>query len=811
MDKKSLLAALKEKIAQAESKGDYNAYNQGRAVPKKGNLTELTLEELMRRQSLKEGDKSRIFAAGKYQVIPDTMKQAVAKLKLDKKMKFSPEMQEQLFDYLVKYKKPEINNFLEGRGDPKTALKAFSQEWASIGVPEDTIRKTKSGNIPLKRGESYYSGIGGNKAKIKPEEIEALLKQYKSMKSPVAPAAVEAPKVDLIKKEQDAAFERMIQQPQIPLIAESEQDFADGGIDDQGLSRDFPRDVKFNNDGSYLDKNGVLQTPNYKLRNRQLRNTIQQKGAGNVHGDAFFGKIELTSDERLLLQHALQKELKRKHEMNINSKISDTRTEGRLQGIEKEIIRNIESGKKYADGGYGKSSYDEMQKFLENQKIASGEQNSNSGLFPYRSFEDAQLAGKETDDLAEANSMAQAEIPEPVLDVPKVEQAPVVAPVKPIKTESEEPAISSAEAMLNKVMELRKKQKEELDKEYADKESSAKWKDVLGTAMGGLDKAFAHYGAANPNAILKPVHLEQEKQDRLEKVQVEKAGTLKDREKVIEDIMSQELKASSKSTLSNDPDSEASIRARAFASEMGIEIPENATELMINKVINTAIGRKTAQESSTGKANRFDRGLEFRKEMEERKKTEKNEGDAMNTLKMLKQSESWKSAEKTLAEVPTLKLLLNDARDQGGQSLAMLGPKIAKSIAGEVGVLTEADVTRYVKDPALARSLMDFYTKLSQGKLTDTSYENLMRLVDLSEMAAKDKINKVVDDGAELYSRRSGLSKEEARYLLDNEYKKPVAPKVKIKQKASGRVKAFPPEEAQRLLMEKPDEYEEVK
>lgn len=170
------------------------------------------------------------------------------------------------------------------------------------------------------------------------------------------------------------------------------------------------------------------------------------------------------------------------------------------------------------------------------------------------------------------------------------------------------------------------------------------------------------------------------------------------------------------------------------------------------------------------KGGRFSESMEYKKFEQERKKEEKLTDDARNALKDMRQKESWKSGEKTLSEIPNLKILLDDAYTKGGQSLSMLGPKIAKAIAGEVGVLTDQDVTRYIQNPALVPGLKDTLEKAKSGRLTEASYDNLIRLMNISEQAAKDKINKTIDEEAKLFSRRKGIDYNEAKSYLDVEY-----------------------------------------
>lgn len=127
----------------------------------------------------------------------------------------------------------------------------------------------------------------------------------------------------------------------------------------------------------------------------------------------------------------------------------------------------------------------------------------------------------------------------------------------------------------------------------------------------------------------------------------------------------------------------------------------------------------------------------------------------------------YKSATGVLNEMPTLKGLLDDAYKNGGQSLAMLGPRIARGLAGEVGVLTEGDVTRYVRNPALARWLVSGAEAKYEGKLTSQDYSNLMRLGTVMEDNANKKIQKAYELSAQKMARNMGIDVEDARILVN--------------------------------------------
>lgn len=167
--KDRMIGGAKKIIASGESmafgKSPYDVANYKDARAKsgyslyKGTLQDKTIEEVMQLQA-----SGQIFAAGKYQIIPDTMKMLVKNLGIDVNQKFDAQMQERLGTALMTKAKNrgEIENYVKtGKGKDKAAL-AFAQEWASIPVTQDTKRviKTKKGKqvVIRKAGSSYYSG-----------------------------------------------------------------------------------------------------------------------------------------------------------------------------------------------------------------------------------------------------------------------------------------------------------------------------------------------------------------------------------------------------------------------------------------------------------------------------------------------------------------------------------------------------------------------------------------------------------------------------------------------------------------------------
>lgn len=169
--------AFADLVGRAESKNDYSAFNDtytdqsGRRRVKahyNTNLTSMTLGEVMARQKAGE-----IFAAGRYQVIPNTLQEAVQNLGLDPSQKFDQALQDRIFkEYLITQKRPEIGALLAGKGSVGAAMLAASQEWAGLGVAPGT--RLRNGRI-ARGGESYYAGDGLNAAGTTPEQVRAAL------------------------------------------------------------------------------------------------------------------------------------------------------------------------------------------------------------------------------------------------------------------------------------------------------------------------------------------------------------------------------------------------------------------------------------------------------------------------------------------------------------------------------------------------------------------------------------------------------------------------------------------------------------
>ncbi|HII2326827.1 TPA: hypothetical protein ACYZ19_004408 [Escherichia coli] len=189
-------------LGSVESKNDYSAYNvtkTGKSVPRYNtNLTKMTISEVIDAQR-----ERNMFATGRFQIIPETLKRAVKALNLDTSKLYDAAMQDQIFEqFLIRLKRPAFINYLEGNGSAEDAIYAWAKEFASAGVRKGKSISPKkepvldANGLPVYEngkkkyrlvprvaeveGESYYSGDGLNKAHLLPDTMIKALEDSKN-------------------------------------------------------------------------------------------------------------------------------------------------------------------------------------------------------------------------------------------------------------------------------------------------------------------------------------------------------------------------------------------------------------------------------------------------------------------------------------------------------------------------------------------------------------------------------------------------------------------------------------------------------
>lgn len=171
-------SSLRQIISSGE--GGLNSVNRGNAGDTPGgaksilgkNLTDMTVDNVFAAQRA-----NKVFAVGKYQIVPDTMAEFVRYLEsknIDTSTaKFDERIQDMFFQYVIDEKRPSIGRYIRGESDNRAAAaQAFAREFASVGA---AFPETIKGFEPAQRGDTLYGGKGNNKASISPATIEAAL------------------------------------------------------------------------------------------------------------------------------------------------------------------------------------------------------------------------------------------------------------------------------------------------------------------------------------------------------------------------------------------------------------------------------------------------------------------------------------------------------------------------------------------------------------------------------------------------------------------------------------------------------------
>lgn len=210
------------------------------------------------------------------------------------------------------------------------------------------------------------------------------------------------------------------------------------------------------------------------------------------------------------------------------------------------------------------------------------------------------------------------------------------------------------------------------------------------------------------------------------------------------------------------------IKGSATANELAKVSPE--MEKYLGRLADVEAKKENAKMYAQQRADMFNLRRMDTQDARKLKEEQDDEKQIERYTKKAEGLEPYKKASSVLSSLATVRELIQDARTKGGQSLAMLGPQIAKGLAGEVGVLTEQDVTRYISSPDLANKLNDTRLKLTKGQLSGHSADNLLRLADIMEKKARDMQAKVYDNNAQQLARNSHLSLDQAKFKLNPNY-----------------------------------------
>jgi len=193
----------------AASEGNYNSINRGRAGDSPGgaakylgkNLTDMTVGEIIELQTQK-----KLYAAGKYQIVPGTMLDFVARGGVKRSDMFNSKTQEKFPEYVVNIKRPIVGKYFEGKASLDDAVINLAAEFASIGVPRYMKRGEFGSGYPKSdrpKGSTFYGGTS-NKAHTTPESVAAALQ---SIKGGATQEDQQSSEVEKVMKEQNITKE----------------------------------------------------------------------------------------------------------------------------------------------------------------------------------------------------------------------------------------------------------------------------------------------------------------------------------------------------------------------------------------------------------------------------------------------------------------------------------------------------------------------------------------------------------------------------------------------------------------------------
>ena len=135
-------------------------------------LSDMTLAEIKQYQAIDDpNNPERLFAVGKFQMIPDTLLEAQKALGISDDAVFDEATQTQLGEYLFTGKantRKTWDYLTGGESSIEDAMYGLAREFASMPLPYDLPKGNK------KAGASYYDS--GNAAKYGIDEVKALLR-----------------------------------------------------------------------------------------------------------------------------------------------------------------------------------------------------------------------------------------------------------------------------------------------------------------------------------------------------------------------------------------------------------------------------------------------------------------------------------------------------------------------------------------------------------------------------------------------------------------------------------------------------------
>lgn len=144
-------------IGKLESSDNYNVIYGGEEKP----LTKMAVKEIQKLQKDMNTKGMASTAVGRYQIIDDKMNDLIRWMEVDENSLFEEKLQDQMGRQLLERR--GFEKFKAGKIRTEDFIRELSQEWAALPVDESN--------------ESYYKGIGNNKALIDFKALKDMLEK----------------------------------------------------------------------------------------------------------------------------------------------------------------------------------------------------------------------------------------------------------------------------------------------------------------------------------------------------------------------------------------------------------------------------------------------------------------------------------------------------------------------------------------------------------------------------------------------------------------------------------------------------------
>ena len=176
--------AVANLIGKNESNNSYTIYNTGtKTKPMKvynRDFSKYTVRQHIANKNTSGNGPDRVFALGRYQIIPTTTEGSYKKAGLTLDSVLSPQNQDLLF-YKALLPSAAIRYINKQSDDIDAAVVAIAKVWASVGVPYPM----KGAHRMLKKDETYYAGDGTNKAHTTSAQMKEALRQERGGEIPI--------------------------------------------------------------------------------------------------------------------------------------------------------------------------------------------------------------------------------------------------------------------------------------------------------------------------------------------------------------------------------------------------------------------------------------------------------------------------------------------------------------------------------------------------------------------------------------------------------------------------------------------------